>query len=250
MLDVLAGSDAVRAMVDVVSTDLAGIVPPLELVPAPLGRRPLFALAEPATSLAATATAPRPTALPTAAVPLAEKTAISTTLYPIPTGSVAIHQAFVSLGDVSIAVMRRSVPEYLTFVQSLAEAAAESVLEDAVCVDIGASVATVALDPWAAYATAAAYGGPVLALTAASELATVYADFGPGGLIATGQVVVVPVATAAFKMLAVAQSNLTVQLAGPERLESFDAARLGYDSALIWSARAFIGFVGAAAKVS
>jgi hypothetical protein len=69
------------------------------------------------------------------------------------------------------------------------------------------------------------------------------------GLIGSGAVVVVPVVTA-FKTLLVPEDNLTVQLAGPERLETFDAGRAGYDSALLWSARAFIGAPFAAAKVS
>ena len=252
LLDVLTSDEHVRAIVDVRTGDLGGITPPSELVPAPWPTRPLFALAAdaPAISLAAVATVPRPTSLPTASTPPAEKTAISTTLFPIPNANVALHQRFVSLGDVSLAVLHRSRPEYLAWIQSLGQAAAEAALEGDLCTDLAASVSTTAADVWAAIAVAQTFGGQTLVLTAPSALVTVYEAFGTTGAIASGAVGVVPVATSAFTALAVSEDNLIVQIAGPERLAAFDAARLGYDASVLWSARAFIGAPWAAAKVA
>jgi hypothetical protein len=48
----------------------------------------------------------------------------------------------------------------------------------------------------------------------------------------------------------VGEDNLVVQIAGPERLETWDSARLGYDMALVWSARGFVSAPWAAAKVA
>jgi hypothetical protein len=252
MLDVLEGNDFVRSFVDVTTGDVAGITPPAELAPAPWPHRPLFALAAdaPPLSLAAGALVPRPTSLPTATTPPAEKTAITAALFPIPPATIALHQRYVSLGDVSVGVLHRSKPEYLAWVESLAQAAAETALEGDLCTDLGTSVTTVATDVWGALATAQAFGGVTLALTAATELQAVYEGFGTSGLIASGAVVVVPVVTSAFKTLLVSEDNLVVQEGGPERLETFDVLRLGYDAALLWSARAFIGAPWAAAKLT
>jgi hypothetical protein len=252
LLDVLSGDERVRAIIDVTTGDLGGITPPSELIPAPWPTRPLFALAAdaPAISLAATATVPRPTSLPTASTPPGEKAAISTTLFPIPNANVALHQRFISLGDVSLAVLRRSRPEYLAWIQSLGQAAAEAALEGDVCTDLAASVSTTAADVWAAFGVAQSFGGQTLVLAAPSALVTVYEAFGTTGAIASGSVAVVPVATSAFTALVVSEDNLVVQIAGPERLEAFDVTRLGYDASLLWSARAFIAAPWAAAKVA
>jgi hypothetical protein len=78
----------------------------------------------------------------------------------------------------------------------------------------------------------------------------VYEAFGMSGAVQAGAVAVVPVQTSAFSVLMVGEDNLVVQLAGPQRLEAFDTARLGYDASLLWSARGFVSAPWAAAKVA
>jgi hypothetical protein len=92
-------------------------------------------------------------------------------------------------------------------VQSLGQAAAEAGLEGDLCADLAASVSTTATDVWGAIGVAQTVGGQTLVLTAPSALVTGYEAFGTTGAIASGAVVVVPVATSAFAALALSEDN-------------------------------------------
>jgi hypothetical protein len=229
---VLTADEVRRALVDVKTSDVGGILPHRQIVPPPVPRRPLFAAAQ-VLEASGPVTAPAITALPGAVADPAEKSDITTgsAVFPIPAAAVTTHTVAAPLGDLSAAVLNRSAPAYLDFLASVGRAALKAKLAGLICTDLTAA-APLAADLWTAYA-AAAVGGPVTVLAAGAALEAVHAAFGPAGLISSGAVTVVPVTTTAFGALVVASWALVVATSDVLRLEQTNPDRLGIDVALV-----------------